>query len=40
MNSEKIKVLIGDNCEVKFEYVDEIKRSPSGKFVYTICQIK
>jgi phenylacetate-CoA ligase len=38
--AKKIKVLLGDSCRVRFDYVDEIERSPSGKYIYTICKVK
>lgn len=33
------KLALGDDCQVKFEFVDEIAPSASGKFHYTICEI-
>ncbi len=37
---KKTKMLMGQECQVDFDFVDEIKRSPSGKFVYTVCNVK
>ena len=34
------KALFGDDCEIKFEYVDEIPKLQSGKRRMTICKIK
>lgn len=36
----KIKFVMGKDCTVKFEFVDEIEPSKSGKYLYTICEIK
>lgn len=33
------KLIMGEHCEVHFEFVDEIEVSPSGKRRYTICEI-
>lgn len=35
----KTKVLMGQRCQVEFAFEKEIKRSASGKFVYTLCQV-
>jgi len=37
----KTKILMGENCSVDFEFVDvdEIQRTQSGKFRYTICNL-
>jgi phenylacetate-CoA ligase len=35
----KVKVLMGDACEVECVFVPEIERSASGKYVYTRCEI-
>jgi phenylacetate-CoA ligase len=35
----KTKVLMGDDCQVDFEFVDDISRTQSGKFLYTICNV-
>jgi phenylacetate-CoA ligase len=34
------KLALGSDCEVDFEFVDEISTSGSGKFEYTICELK
>lgn len=36
----KTKLVFGEDCRVDFDYVDEIAASNSGKFHYTICEIK
>jgi len=36
---EKIKLVIGKNCNINFIYVSEIKTSSSGKFRYTISRV-
>ncbi len=36
----KIKLLMGDSCAVDFEFVDNISRTASGKYVYTLCKVK
>ncbi|MFC1851265.1 phenylacetate--CoA ligase family protein [candidate division CSSED10-310 bacterium] len=35
----KTRILMGKQCAVDFEFVESIKRSWSGKFMYTICKI-
>lgn len=35
----KVRLVLGDECRVEFEFVDEIKPSPSGKYLYTISEI-
>jgi hypothetical protein len=30
---------MGETCEVKFDLVDEIVPTKSGKYVYTVCEI-
>jgi len=35
----KTKILMGNGCAVEFEFVDEIKPSKSGKYLYTVCEI-
>jgi len=37
---EKTKILMGRDCEVEFQFVDEITRASSGKFVYTLCKVR
>ncbi len=34
------KLALGNECEVDFEFVDEIPASGSGKFLYTICELQ
>jgi phenylacetate-CoA ligase len=36
---KNIRLVMGDNCRVEFNYCDEIPASPSGKYLYTICKI-
>jgi phenylacetate-CoA ligase len=38
--TKKTKILMGESCKVDFDFVDEIHRSASGKFVYTLCKVK
>lgn len=38
--TKKTKILMGDSCKVDFDFVEEIDRSPSGKYVYTLCKVK
>jgi len=38
--TRKTKILMGRDCQVDFEFVDNISRTPSGKFVYTLCKVK
>jgi phenylacetate-CoA ligase len=35
----KTKLVMGDDCEVIFEFVDEIQPSVSGKYRYTISEV-
>lgn len=35
-----IKFVMGNDCKVEFEFVDEIKPSKSGKYLYTICEVE
>lgn len=37
--SEKIKLFMGNSCEVELDFVDTILPSKSGKYLYTICEI-
>ncbi len=37
---KRIRILMGSECQVNFEVVPEIPRTPSGKYLYTICQVK
>ncbi|WP_201353790.1 phenylacetate--CoA ligase family protein [Hydrogenimonas urashimensis] len=36
---KKIKFLMGDECEVNFEFVKDIPKTETGKFLYTISKI-
>jgi phenylacetate-CoA ligase len=36
----KIKILMGQGCQVDFDFVQKIERTPSGKYMYTICKIR
>lgn len=33
--NEKIRLLMGQNCNIEWEFVSEIPKTPSGKFLYT-----
>jgi len=35
----KIKLVMGKDCKIKFEFVDDIEPSKSGKYLYTISEI-
>ena len=35
----KIKLIMGKDCKVEFEFVDEIEPSKSGKYLYTVCEV-
>jgi len=35
----KTRHILGDDCEVTFEFVDEIPESDSGKYRYIICEL-
>jgi len=38
--TRKTKILMGEDCKVDFDFVEEISRTASGKFVYTLCKVK
>jgi len=38
--TEKTRILMGQSCKVDFEFVENIGRSASGKYVYTICRVE
>lgn len=35
----KIQIVMGSRCKVKFEMVEEIEKTKSGKYLYTICNV-
>ncbi len=35
----KMQLLMGDSCRVRFDFVEEIEPSESGKFRYVICEV-
>ncbi len=37
--TQKIKLVMGEGCNVKFKFVDEIPPSKSGKYLYTISEV-
>jgi phenylacetate-CoA ligase len=37
--AEKIRTLLGEDCAVSVQFVDDIPRSPSGKYLCTVCRI-
>jgi phenylacetate-CoA ligase len=37
--TRKTKVLMGNDCQIDFEFVDDIGRTQSGKFLYTVCNV-
>lgn len=36
---EKTRLIMGMNCRMAFEYVEDIPPAPSGKYFYTVCKI-
>jgi len=36
----KIKVVMGGDCSVSFKFVDEINKSPSGKYIHTFSKVQ
>ncbi|MBN2182689.1 MAG: phenylacetate--CoA ligase family protein [Sedimentisphaerales bacterium] len=38
--TRKTKILMGDSCKVDFDFVEQIHRTTSGKYVYTLCKVK
>ncbi len=36
---QKTKLVMGDNCRIEFQYIDDIPLSPTGKLRYTISEI-
>ncbi|MBA7485878.1 hypothetical protein ES707_21430 [subsurface metagenome] len=36
----KIKILMGQNCWVDFDFAQSLERTPSGKYLYTICKVQ
>ncbi len=38
--TRKTKILMGDSCRVDFDYVEDINRTASGKYVYTLCKVE
>ncbi|MEA2111207.1 MAG: AMP-binding protein [Campylobacterota bacterium] len=36
---EKIKVVMGDTCKIRFEFVEHIAKTETGKFLYTISKL-
>ena len=36
----RVKKVMGSNCEVKFEFVDNIEPTKSGKYLYTISEVE
>jgi len=37
---KKVKMLMGESCRVDFDFVESISRTASGKYLYTICEVK
>ena len=37
---KKVKMLMGESCRVDFDFVESISRTGSGKYLYTICEVK
>ena len=38
--SNKIKLVMGNRCIVKWRYVNNIKKTPQGKYIFTRCLVK
>ena len=38
--TRKTKILMGQSCQVDFKFVDNISKTASGKFLYTVCKVK
>jgi phenylacetate-CoA ligase len=36
---EKTRLVMGENCRMAFEFVDDILPGGSGKYFYTVCEI-
>jgi phenylacetate-CoA ligase len=36
---EKLQIVMGKDCQIEFEFVDEIEPTPSGKYRYTISKV-
>jgi len=37
---DNIKIVMGKDCKIKWEFVNEIEPTKSGKFLYTICELE
>lgn len=37
---KNIKLVMGSNCKINWDFVDNIESTKSGKYLYTICEIK
>ena len=38
--THNIRLVMGSNCKLEWEYVESIDRSPQGKFLFTRCLIE
>ncbi len=38
--TNSVKKIMGNDCKIDFEFVDEIESSKSGKFLYTVSEVK
>ena len=36
---DKIKIVMGQDCKVEFEFVDDIEPLKSGKYLYTVTEV-
>lgn len=36
---DKTKLLVGNNCEINFEFLDDIPLTENGKYIFTICKV-
>ncbi len=37
---DEVRYTMGENCKVRWDFVGEIEPTPSGKYIYTVCEIK
>ncbi len=35
----KLRDVMGESCEIVFDFVDDIPREKSGKYLYTVCKV-
>ena len=37
---DKTKIVMGQDCKVEFEFVDDIELTKSGKYLYTLSEVE